>query len=183
MMQRICDIIFSLFGLVILFPLLILLCLIGFLDNGSPFFIQKRVGLNFKNFSLIKFRSMPVDTRSAGSHLMRHIKLTFFGKFLRKTKLDETTQLFNVLIGQMSLVGPRPCLINQYKLIKERKKRDIFKIKPGITGLAQINGINMSTPNLLAKTDYKMIKQMNIFYYFYYIFKTVLLIFNIKIVK
>ena len=182
-MLRICDIFLSLFGLIILFPLLILLCLIGFLDNGSPFFFQTRIGLNFKKFSLIKLRSMPANTKSTGTHLTRHIKLTYFGKFLRKTKLDETTQLFNVLIGQMSLVGPRPCLINQYKLIKERKKRDIFKIKPGITGLAQINGINMSTPNLLAKTDYKMIKQMNIFYYFYYIFKTVLLIFNIKIVK
>jgi lipopolysaccharide/colanic/teichoic acid biosynthesis glycosyltransferase len=83
-------------------------------------------------------------------------------------------------MGDMSLVGPRPCLSNQKRLITERKKRGIYKVKPGITGLAQISGINMSRPLLLAKTDLKMIKQMNLFYYFYYIFKTVLLIFRKK---
>ena len=79
----------------------------------------------------------------------------------------------------MSLVGPRPCLLNQKKLIYERKKRGIFKVKPGITGLAQIAGINMKTPTLLAKTDLKMIKKMNLYYYFYYILKTLLLILKI----
>ena len=79
-------------------------------------------------------------------------------------------------MGHMSLVGPRPCLPNQKRLIIERKKRGIYKVKPGITGLAQVSGINMSRPTLLAKTDLKMIKQMNLFYYFYYIFITVLLI-------
>jgi lipopolysaccharide/colanic/teichoic acid biosynthesis glycosyltransferase len=81
-------------------------------------------------------------------------------------------------MGHMSLVGPRPCLPNQKRLIVERKKRGIYKVKPGITGLAQVSGINMSRPVLLAKIDHKMIKQMNIFYYFYYIFKTLLLIFR-----
>ena len=73
----------------------------------------------------------------------------------------------------MSLVGPRPCLLNQKKLISERKKRGIFKVKPGITGLAQISGVNMKTPLLLAKIDLKMIQKMNLFYYFYYIFRTI----------
>jgi len=102
--------------------------------------------------------------------------ITPFGYFLRFTKLDEVPQLLNVLIGDMSLVGPRPCLSSQRKLINERKKRGVFKVKPGITGLAQISGINMKTPTLLAKTDLKMIKKINIFYYFYYILKTLLLI-------
>ena len=102
--------------------------------------------------------------------------LNIFGKFLRRTKLDELPQLFNVLYGNMSLVGPRPCLLNQKKLISERKKRGVFKVKPGITGLAQISGISMETPTLLSKIDLKMIKKMNLFYYFYYIFKTILTI-------
>ena len=88
---------------------------------------------------------------------------------LRRTKLDELPQLFNVLIGDMSLVGPRPCLSNQTRLLNERKK-EVFNVKPGITGLAQISGISMKTPLLLAKTDVKMIKNFNLLRYFYYIF-------------
>ena len=78
----------------------------------------------------------------------------------------------------MSLVGPRPCLLNQKRLVSERKKRGVFRIRPGITGLAQVTGVTMATPKLLAKTDLKMIKQMNLFYYFYYILMTLLLIFK-----
>ena len=100
--------------------------------------------------------------------------ITKFGNFLRVTKLDEVPQLFNVLVGDMSLVGPRPCLVNQKKLIREREKRGVFKVKPGITGLAQISGINMKTPILLAKTDLKMIRDMNLYFYFYYILKTLI---------
>ncbi|MDC3142859.1 sugar transferase [Candidatus Pelagibacter sp.] len=172
-MIRIFDFLFSLIGLILLFPLLILIFLIGLFDNGSPLFIQKRVGYNFKSFSLIKFRTMPVGMRSAGTHLIKNIKFSSFGYFLRGTKIDEIPQLLNVLIGDMSLVGPRPCLFNQRKLINERKKRGVFKVRPGITGLAQISGINMKTPTLLAKTDQKMIKKMSLYNYFYYIFKTI----------
>ena len=173
-MIRVFDFLFSLIGLILLSPLLILLWVVGILDNGSPIFAQRRVGRSLKSFVLIKFRTMPINTRSVGTHLIKDIKLTSFGYFLRRTKLDEIPQLFNVLIGDMSLVGPRPCLFNQKKLISERKKRRIFKVKPGITGLAQISGINMKTPILLSKIDLKMIKKMNLFYYFYYILRTVL---------
>ena len=175
-MIRFFDFFFSLTGLIILSPLLIILWIIGFLDNGSPLFMQKRVGRNLKFFVLIKFRTMPTNTKSTGTHLIKNIKLTSFGYFLRVKKLDEIPQLVNVLLGDMSLVGPRPCLSNQRKLISERKKRGVYKSKPGITGLAQISGINMETPILLSKTDLKMIKKMNLFYYFYYILRTILLI-------
>ena len=172
-MIRILDFLFSLIGLIFLSPLIILIFLIGLFENGSPLFIQSRVGCNIKSFSLIKFRTMPMGVRSAGTHLIKNIKLTSFGNFLRRTKIDEIPQLLNVLIGDMSLVGPRPCLFNQKKLINERKKRGVFKVRPGITGLAVINGINMKTPTLLAKTDQKMIKSMSLNNYFYYIFKTI----------
>jgi len=179
-MIRIFDFLFSLIGLIFLSPLLILIIIIGLIDNGSPLFIQKRVGCNLKSFSLNKFRTMPINTKSIGTHLLKDLKLTSFGYFLRRTKLDEIPQLFNVLIGDMSLVGPRPCLFNQRKLISERKKRGVFKVRPGITGLAQILGINMGTPTLLSKMDLKMIKKMSLFNYFYYIVKTIFLIIKKK---
>ena len=172
-MIRIFDFLFSLIGLIFLSPLIILIFFIGLFDSGSPLFIQSRVGCNLKSFSLIKFRTMPMGVRSAGTHLIKDIKLTSFGNFLRRTKIDEIPQLLNVLKGDMSLVGPRPCLFNQRRLISERKKRRVFKVRPGITGLAAINGIDMKTPTLLAKTDQKMIKDMSLYNYFYYIFKTI----------
>lgn len=172
-MIRIFDFLFSLIGLIFLSPLIILIFFIGLFENGSPLFIQKRAGFNLKSFSLIKFRTMPVGVRSAGTHLIKNIQLSPFGNFLRRTKLDEIPQLLNVLFGDMSLVGPRPCLFNQKRLISERKKRGAYKVRPGITGLAQISGINMKTPTLLAKTDQKMIKNMSLNNYFYYIIKTI----------
>jgi hypothetical protein len=177
-MIRFFDFLFSFLGLITLSPLFTLLWIILLLDNNSPLFRQYRIGHNQKLFLLIKFRTMPMGVKSAATHLVDSSIITPFGIFLRRTKLDEIPQLLNVLLGDMSLVGPRPCLVNQKKLINERKKREIFKVRPGITGLSQVSGINMSTPVLLAKTDLKMIKQMNLFYYFYYIFKTFLLIFR-----
>ena len=116
-MIRIFDFLFSLIGLIFLSPLLVLTFFIGLFENGSPLFIQSRVGYNLKFFSLIKFRTMPMGVRSAGTHLIKNIKLSSFQNFLRRTKIDEIPQLLNVLIGDMSLVGPRPCLFNQKKLI------------------------------------------------------------------
>jgi lipopolysaccharide/colanic/teichoic acid biosynthesis glycosyltransferase len=98
--------------------------------------------------------------------------ITKYGKFLRASKLDELPQLLNVLVGDMSLVGPRPCLFNQEELILERDKFEIYKIKPGVTGLAQINKIDMSTPELLARTEAEMIADFSIQNYFTFIFAT-----------
>jgi hypothetical protein len=177
-MIRLFDIFFSIFGLLFLLPLFFLISVIGFFNTGSPLFLQQRLGLNLKIFTLVKFRTMKLDTLSVGTHLADLSNVTRFGYFLRKSKLDEIPQLWNVLIGNMSLVGPRPCLLNQRKLIMERKKRGVFLVRPGITGLAQVNGIDMSTPTFLAKTDLRMIRQMNLFYYFYYILITFLTIFK-----
>ncbi len=177
-MIRLFDLLFSLIGLLILLPVMILIFIICLFENRSPIFKQKRVGFNQKLFELIKFRTMKKGTRSVATHLVDNSLITRSGNFLRRSKLDEVPQLFNVLIGHMSLVGPRPCLLNQKKLISERQKRGIFKVKPGITGLAQLSGITMETPTLLAKTDLKMISKMNLYHYFYYIFRTFLLIFQ-----
>tara|TARA_Y200000002_G_scaffold383052_1_gene402824 strand:+ start:7826 stop:8368 length:543 start_codon:yes stop_codon:yes gene_type:complete len=175
---RFFDFLFSFLGLIILSPIFLLLLIIGLLENGSPLFKQYRIGRNQKPFLLIKFRSMRKGTESIATHLINPSMITPFGKFLRRTKLDELPQLYNVLIGNMSFVGPRPCLSNQKKLISEREKKEIFKVRPGITGLAQISEINMKTPILLAKTDFKMINEMNLYFYFYFIFKTFFLIFK-----
>ena len=137
-------------------------------------FRQERIGRNEKPFTLVKFRTMRKDTASVASHLADASAITSFGQFLRKTKLDELPQLWNVLKGEMSLVGPRPGLFNQLKLKDARKRHNVFVARPGITGLAQINNIDMSTPELLAETDAKMIKDLSVFSYFKYIFMTVL---------
>ena len=169
-MIRICDFLLSAVGLLLLSPLILLIMIFGWFDTRSPFFQQKRVGLGQQAFVLVKFRTMLPDTASVASHLADASAITPFGRFLRRTKLDELPQLWNVLKGEMSLVGPRPCLFNQEELIKERNKLDVYQALPGITGLAQIQGIDMSTPVLLAETDAKMLNSMSLAAYFRYIF-------------
>ena len=173
MLIRLLDIIFALCGLVLGFPLLVILTIIGLFDTGSPIFRQVRVGRNKRPFTLVKFRTMQPDTAHVASHLASSSAITPFGGFLRKTKLDELPQLWNVLWGDMSLVGPRPCLFNQQELIAEREQRGVLNARPGITGLAQVNEIDMSTPVLLAETDAKMLQQLNLANYFKYILQTV----------
>jgi O-antigen biosynthesis protein WbqP len=173
-MTRIFDILFSFFGLLFLSPIILLLLIIGLFDTGSPLFRQERVGVNQKHFYLLKFRSMHVNTKAVATHLVQVSAITKWGSFLRKSKLDELPQLFNVLKGDMSFVGPRPNLFNQTELIDERSKRGVYAIRPGITGLSQINKIDMSTPKLLADTDAQMIQSFSIVKYFYYIIVTVL---------
>jgi O-antigen biosynthesis protein WbqP len=170
---RLFDIIFSVIGLIIFSPLLFILFLAGLIDTFSPLFRQERMGRNNKTFILYKFRSMQVNAPSVASHLASVSSLTNWGILLRKSKLDELPQLWNVLLGDMSLVGPRPNLLNQIELIQERGTRGVYSVRPGITGLAQINKIDMSTPKLLAETDAKMIQGLNTFGYFKYIFLTV----------
>ena len=172
-MTRIFDILFSFLGLILLSPILIVLMVIGYFDTGSPIFRQERIGKGMKPFRLMKFRSMHVNAPSVATHLASASSITPFGSFLRKSKLDELPQLWNVLVGDMSLVGPRPNLFNQEELIQERDSRGVYSVRPGITGLAQINKIDMSTPQLLAETDAKMIQEFNTLGYFKYIFLTV----------
>jgi lipopolysaccharide/colanic/teichoic acid biosynthesis glycosyltransferase len=154
-------------------PVLIVLMVIGNFDTGLPIFRQERVGKGKQPFSLMKFRSMHVNAPSVATHLANASSITPFGGFLRKSKLDELPQLWNVFMGDMSLVGPRPNLYNQEELIQERDSRGVYSVRPGITGLAQINKIDMSTPQLLAETDAMMIDHLNVWYYFKYIFLTV----------
>jgi O-antigen biosynthesis protein WbqP len=170
---RFFDFVFSLLGLVVGLPVLLVLAIIGLFDTGSPIFRQVRVGRHQKPFTLVKFRTMRVDTASVATHLASSASITPFGNFLRKTKLDELPQLWNVLKGDMSLVGPRPGLFNQEELTEERAKRRVFDMRPGITGLAQVSEIDMSTPALLAETDQKMIASLTLADYFKYIFMTV----------
>jgi lipopolysaccharide/colanic/teichoic acid biosynthesis glycosyltransferase len=172
-MTRIFDIFFSFLGLLLLSPLLLVLVISGYFDTKSPIFRQERVGKSKKPFHLVKFRSMHVNAPSVATHLASASSITPFGSFLRRSKLDELPQLWNVFVGDMSLVGPRPNLFNQEELIKERNLRGVYSVRPGITGLAQISKIDMSTPQILAEIDAKMINHLNVRYYFKYIFLTV----------
>jgi O-antigen biosynthesis protein WbqP len=171
---RFFDFTFALLGLLFGSPVFLAIYVMGLFDTGSPLFWQERVGQNRKLFTLVKFRTMTVGTDSVASHLASAASITKFGRFLRKTKLDELPQLLNVLKGEMSLVGPRPGLFNQDELTKARDAKGVFAVRPGITGLSQVNDIDMSTPELLAETDAKMIKEMSLKNYFKYVFLTVL---------
>lgn len=171
-MIRLIDFLAAFFGLLFLWPILLIVVIIGVFDTGSPIFIQTRVGKNKKPFKLIKFRTMTVDTKSVASHLANNASITKLGFFLRKTKIDELPQLINVLKGEMSLVGPRPNLFNQEELIAERDKLDVYDVLPGVTGLAQVQNIDMSTPKLLAEIDKKMIDSLTLKDYFKYILMT-----------
>lgn len=172
-MFRLVDFVVAVIGLLVLWPILIIVIIAGLSDTGSPVFIQERVGRNKKPFKLIKFRTMTLETESVASHLATNASITKLGSFLRKTKIDELPQLINVVKGDMSLVGPRPNLFNQSELIKKRDALGVYDVLPGVTGLAQIQNIDMSTPELLAQTDKKMIDTITLRNYFKYIIMTV----------
>lgn len=173
-MFRFLDIVLAGIGLLVALPLMVVLFLIGLFDTGAPLFRQTRVGRHQKPFTLMKFRTMRPDTKSVATHLADVAAVTPLGHFLRRTKLDELPQLWNVLKGEMSLVGPRPCLFNQEELIDARFKYGVFDVRPGITGLAQVQGIDMSTPRLLAETDAQMLVSLSVASYFRYILATVM---------
>ena len=172
-MLRLLDFLLSFFGLVLGAPLLLVLYVFCLFETGAPIFRQVRVGRHQKPFVLVKFRTMRPDTASVASHLVDASAITPLGAFFRRKKLDELPQLWNVLKGEMSLVGPRPCLFNQTELISERASLDVFDARPGVTGLAQVNNIDMSTPKLLAETDARMLHDLTVASYFKYIFMTV----------
>lgn len=163
------DVAFALLGLTLLAPVLLVLYLVGLIDTGRPLFFQTRVGRHQRPFILVKFRTMRPGTPSVGTHLADPAAVTRWGAFLRRTKLDELPQLWNVLKGEMSLVGPRPCLPNQTDLIAARERLGVFAVRPGITGLAQIRGIDMSMPERLAAVDAQMIARLDLPAYFRYL--------------
>ena len=169
---RFYDLIISLFLVFTFSPILLVIFFICFLESGKPLFVQKRLGKNKKLFNLVKFRSMHFKTPSLASHLVDKELITRFGRVIRFLKLDELPQLFNVIKGEMSLVGPRPCLPNQTDLIKERQTYSIFSVKPGITGLAQVKGIDMADPQKLVEVENHMISNFSQFNYFKYLFLT-----------
>jgi len=173
-MNRLLDIGISLLALLVFFPFLLAIFFLGLADTGSPIFQQIRVGQNQRPFTLIKFRTMKWETLSVATHLIDPQAVTPIGHFLRRSKLDELPQLWNVLKGEMSLVGPRPCLFSQEELIRERERLGVFAVRPGITGLAQIRGIDMSTPQLLAETDAEMLATLGVREYFQYLWWTAL---------
>lgn len=156
---RLTDIVAGLSVLTALSPLAILTWLLIRLDSdGSAFFCQKRVGKAGKVFTLYKFRTMRMGTANVGTHCVSESAITRIGLFLRKTKLDELPQALNLLLGNMTLVGPRPCLPSQGDVLDARRDFGVFDVKPGITGYAQVTGVDMSRPQDLAQRDYVYVK-------------------------
>ncbi len=170
---RFFDCLLAVLGLILGSPVFLTIYLLALFDTGSPIFRQERLGRHQIPFILVKFRTMRTDTTSVASHFADPAAVTKFGKFLRRSKLDELPQLWNVVKGEMSLVGPRPSLLSQTDLIVERELWGVFDARPGVTGLAQINNIDMSTPRLLAAIDASMLKDLTLANYFKYIFITV----------
>ncbi|WP_160003272.1 sugar transferase [Rhizobium sp. 18055] len=165
LIKRLFDLCAAFGGLVVLSPvLLVLTIMIRRSSPGGAFFLQKRVGMNEVPFTCIKFRSMAAGTPNVGSHDAAEAWITPIGKTLRAYKLDELPQLWNVLTGDMSLVGPRPCLTTQAEVIAARRARGVFAVRPGITGLAQIAGIDMSTPEKLAKADAEYVRTASLWH-------------------
>jgi len=179
-MIRFLDIILSLVGILIGTPLIIIIVLLCFSETREPIFRQVRIGKNEVPFTIFKFRTMSENTISAPTHLVDVKSITGLGQFLRKHKLDEVPQLWNVLLGDMSLVGARPCLPTQEELITQRKIRGVFFEKPGITGLAQLNGVDMRDPTRLAILDQEMLSGLNLGGYFKYIMMTVYRVMSVK---
>lgn len=161
--KRITDIILSGAAIIILSPLLLVLCLAIKLDTPGPIlFTQKRVGIHKSFFQIYKFRTMRIDTpKDVPTHMLENPEqyITKVGKFLRKTSLDELPQIFNIFMGQMSIVGPRPALWNQDDLVAEREKYGANDVTPGLTGWAQINGRDELEIPVKAKLDGEYVAQ------------------------
>ena len=162
--KRLIDIILSLIGGIVLLPVFLIIAIVIVIDDPGPvFFKQKRVGKNKKLFWLHKFRSMKVKTPDIPTHLLTNPEqyITRVGKFLRKTSLDELPQVYDILFGKMSIIGPRPALWNQDDLIAERDKYCANDVKPGLTGWAQINGRDELEIPMKAKLDGEYVEKMS----------------------
>lgn len=176
------DFFMSLMGIIILSPVFLILCLAIKLDSNGPIiFKQKRVGKDKAHFNIYKFRTMKIDTpKEMPTHLLENpdFFITKVGKFLRKTSLDELPQLFNILKGDMAVIGPRPALWNQYDLIEERDKYGANSIRPGLTGLAQISGRDELDIIIKANLDGQYTKNISVKLDFYYFFATLLSVYK-----
>jgi Sugar transferases involved in lipopolysaccharide synthesis len=166
--KRCVDFIVSIVGLIIISPLLLILIVVIKLDSKGPIlFKQKRIGIHKSHFNILKFRTMRIDTpKDTPTHLLENPEqyITRIGKFLRKTSLDEIPQIFNIIKGEMSIIGPRPALWNQYDLIEERDKYGANDIRPGLTGWAQINGRDELAIEVKAKLDGEYIEKMSFWF-------------------
>lgn len=175
--KRLIDIIASIAGILVLSPLLILLTIVIKSDSRGPIlFKQKRIGLHKNTFMIYKFRTMRTDTPAdMPTHLLADPAsfITKSGAFMRRTSLDELPQLFNILFGQMSVVGPRPALWNQYDLIAARDEVHANDLRPGLTGWAQINGRDELAIEVKAKLDGDYVKQMSLWFDIQIFFKTI----------
>ena len=164
--KRFYDTVLSFIGLIVLSPLLLVLVILIKLDSKGPIlFRQKRIGRNKKHFYILKFRTMRIDTpKDTPTHMLENPQqwITKVGKFLRKTSLDEIPQIINILKGDMSIIGPRPALWNQYDLVEERDKYGVHKLYPGLTGYAQINGRDELLIPEKAKLDGYYVKHISL---------------------
>ena len=165
LVKRLIDLALSTVGIILLvIPMGIIALIIKITDPGPVFFSQKRVGINKTHFNLYKFRSMKMSTpKDCPTHLLENPEqyITSIGKILRKSSLDELPQLFNIFKGEMSVIGPRPALWNQYDLIEERDKYGANDVKPGLTGWAQINGRDELEIDVKAKLDGEYVEKMS----------------------
>lgn len=163
--KRLIDFVLSLMGLIVLSPILIVIAIIIKVTSPGPvFFKQKRVGINKTHFNILKFRTMRTDTpKDCPTHLLENPDqyITPIGKFLRKTSLDELPQIINILVGDMSIIGPRPALWNQFDLIEERDKYGANDVMPGLTGWAQINGRDELEIDVKAKLDGEYVEKLS----------------------
>ena len=145
---------FALIGLILLSPVILISCILIIFEDGIPvFFVQERIGKNEKTFKLFKIRTMIKNAPITGTHNISKNHLLRFGNLLRRLKIDELPQVINYIFGDLNLIGPRPGMPSQIELLRARKEKKIFQIKPGITGLAQIMGYDMSNPKLLSDID------------------------------
>ena len=165
-MKRLFDIVLAIILLIVLSPVLLLIALLVRISSRGPaIFKQERVGLKGKKFTLYKFRTMSVSCPSASTKKLKNREeyITVVGRFLRITSLDELPQLFNILKGEMSFVGPRPVIAREKRLVQERKKRNVYEVKPGVTGLAQIHGRDYLPPIKKARLDARYVHKSSIF--------------------
>jgi O-antigen biosynthesis protein WbqP len=158
-MKRAFDVVASALFLLVSWPvLLVILIAIRLQNSGSPLFVQVRIGKHGRPFTCYKLRTMYSGTLNVPTHQVNVASVTPLGRQLRRFKIDELPQLFNVLMGEMSLVGPRPCLPSQTDLVEARRRLGVLEVLPGITGLAQVNGVDMSDPLRLAEIDAQYVR-------------------------